>query len=484
MRIDIGIVVAAVVAAAGSSQRLAGSLFEYTFRKTECLSGYAKDSDTGAAVFGDLNIDTSAVTCKGLGVEAKPGASVSRPIISSLDSSRFVEGIGSGRDGWSFETWVKFANFSDCPSCQRRHIAHIGANDTFVGDACLTNANLFFLQQNSEKSVAMEGENVDDSCFNIPAESVIDWGVPVHIVFTSTTCVFGRSSTTDDSFLTTRWFFNGLLVRVDYQKNVAQQWQDGFYLQMLNDARIDGTMTASYASPGGTAFLVAMYNWPLNDSEVMQNFNAGLENSAPVAEDIKVTINEDGEIGGYYDTPGFHQQNHTVSVFSLPIIYLQVTDVDQQEGFPGFDTEEERLLPDVFINSLPRGTLFDVDAQMITKVPHYVTYNDGYPVRYRPEKDESSGPSDIYSSFTYAASDGVTGEISVVDGVVDIHVLPKNDPPMSNNVTAVVSAGETYIFLDGTDVDSPSGDVIQGALVSRLPTRGVLYQVKLNVVLE
>lgn len=483
MRSNYGIVVAAAASIfplAVTAQRLADSLFDYTFRRAECLSGYARDSDTGAAVFGDLKIDTSAVTCKGLGVEAKPGASASHGIISSLDSSRFVEEINVGDDGWTFEIWVAFANFSDCPSCERRHMAHIGTNDTFEGDACLPNANFFFLQQNSDMYVAMEGEKEDRSCYSIPAASAIDWGVPVHIVFTSTTWVFG-SSTSDDSFLTTRWFFNGLLVRVDDQRSMVKQWQDGFYLQMLNDVGIDGTIAAKYASPGGTTFLVAMYNWPLTDSQVMQNFNAGLEDSPPVAEDITVTINEDGEIGDHYDTPGFYVRNPTVPVLSLPIIYLQVTDVDQQEGFPGFSAEQEQVFPDVFINSLPHGALFDIDGQMITKVPHYVTFSGSYAVRYRPEKDEYSGPSDIYASFTYAAADSVTGEISVAHGVVDIIVLPKNDPPVSNNLTVMVSTGETNIFLNGTDVDSPNGDAIQGALIARLPTHGVLYQVSQRI---
>lgn len=481
MRSNFGIVVAAaacVFRSAATAQRLADSLFDYTFRRAECLSGYARDSHTGAAVFGDLNIDTSAVICKGLGVEAKRGASVSHGIISSLDSSRFVEEINLGDDGWTFEMWVTFANFSDCPSCERRHMAHIGTNDTFEGDSCLPNANFFFLQQNSDMYMAMEGRKVDASCYSIPAASAIDWGVPVHVVFTSTTWVFGRSSTSDDSFLTTRWFFNGVLVRVDDgQRSMVKEWQDGFYLQMLNDAGIDGTIAAKYASPRGTTFLVAMYNWPLNDSQVMQNFNAGLEDSPPVAEDITVTINEDGEIGDHYDTPDFYLQNPTVPVLSLPIIYLQVTDVDQQEGFPGVSAEQDQVFPDVFINSLPRGALFDIDGQVITKVPHYVTFNGGYAVRYRPEKDEFSGASDIYAAFTYAAADGVTGEISIVAGVVDIIVLPKNDPPMSNNVTATVSMGETNIYLNGTDVDSPYGDAIQGSLIARLPTHGVLYQV-------
>ena len=468
---------ASVSPSAVTAQRLADSLFDYTFRRAECLSGYARDSDTGAAVFGDLIINASAVTCKGLGVEAKPGAGVSHGIVSSLDSSRFVEEISSGDDGWTFEMWVTFANFSDCPSCERRHMAHIGTNGTFEGDACSPNADFFFLQQNSDNYVAIEGEKVDASCYSIPAASAFDWGVPVHVVFTSTTWVFGRSSTADDMFLTTRWFFNGVLVRVNDQRNMVKQWQHGFYLQMMNDAGMDGTMAAQYASPGGTIFLVAMYNWPLNDSQVMQNFNAGLEESPPVAEDVTVTINEDGEIGDHYDTPEFYLQNPTVPVLSLPVIHLQVTDVDQQEGFPGFSAEQQQVRPAVFIDSLPRGTLFDVDGQMITKVPHYVTFNDSYAVRYRPEKDESSGPSDIYTSFTYAAADGVTGEISVVHGVVDIYVLPKNDPPVSRNATATVPTGESRIFLNGTDVDSPDGDTVQGALIARLPAYGVLYQV-------
>ncbi|CAN0110240.1 unnamed protein product, partial [Ectocarpus sp. 6 AP-2014] len=71
----------------------------------------------------------------------------------------------------------------------------------------------------------------------------------------------------------------------------------------------------------------------------------------------------------------------------------------------------------------------------------------------------------------------VTGETSVVPGVVEIHVLPKNDPPVPGNVSARIQTGETLLFLSGTDVDSTGGDAIVGFLIVDLPTHGVLYQV-------
>lgn len=465
----------------GASGRVANSSFEYIFRRADCLQGYARDSNS-ARLFGDLHINSSSVTCKGLGVEAKPNIRVDERIISALDSSRFVEEFDRGGD-WTFEVWATFQNFSECPTCHRRHIASIGStNKDLTGEGCSTTSNLLLLQTNIGHSVSMEESTtlLGKTCKTRGALSGIDWGVPVHAAFTSTTSRFRTSSTAGDAIRTTCWYLNGLQVDCDVASNQASQWQDGFYLQMLNDAVTvrSPTSTSTYAASEGTIFLVAMYSRPLSDSEVKQNFHSGLENSPPIAEGIIVTINEDGETGDDYDTPSFYLQDPMVPALNLPVILLLATDIDQQQGFPGLDIGDELEPPSVYIASLPsRGTLYDIDGQAIQNVPHFVMFDDGYPVRYRPDKDESSGLESVYTSFTYNAVDGVTGETSVVPGIVDIHVLPKNDPPLPRNTSTTIQTGETLIFLNGTDVDSADGDTITGFLIVEPPTHGVLHQV-------
>lgn len=253
----------------------------------------------------------------------------------------------------------------------------------------------------------------------MPAGLTIEWGLPVHVVFTTTT--WGTD------FSTVRWYINGELVKVIGVTGGTVSWQGGFYLQVLNDAVAVRSVPEENATPSGSVFLVAMYKRPLTGSEVAQNYDAGLGHSPPVAEDISVTIWEDGEIGEHYDNPGLYAQNPMVSASNLSIIYLLVVDLDQTEGFPGFVEGAKNLAAAVFIDGLPsRGMLSDIDREESTVIPHHVALDGGYYVRYRPEKDEYSGASYPYTSFTYTAVDSVTNEVSVVPGVVHIYVLPKS----------------------------------------------------------
>lgn len=473
---------ASCVASSGTSaERVADSTFEYTFAREECLGGYATDTHE-SAVFGNLNINTSAVTCKGLGVEAKPGIRGDQRIVSTLNSSRFAAEFGTADAGWTFETWATFQNFSDCPSCVLRHMLSIGSIDEgMVGMGWTDTSSLLFLQENVEQSVAIRTTaGMATQHPAVPAGYVIEWGLPVHMVFTSTTWGTDTSSMSGLDFAVAKWYINGELVKVTDIEGATVTWQGDFYLQLLNDAVAVRSDPAENAAPSGSVFLVAMYNRPLNGSEVTQNYDAGLAHSPPVAEDFSVTIWEDGEIGDHYDNPGLYAQDPMVPASNLSTISLLVVDMDQTEGFPGSVEGAENLVAAVFIDGLPsRGTLFDNDGQEITVIPHQVALDGGYYVRYRPEKDEYSGPSDRYTSFAYTAMDSVTGEPSVVPGVVDIYVLPKNDPPVPNEVSATVTtSGEHTIFLNGTDVDSSSGDTIEGAVIVALPTYGVLYQVR------
>lgn len=441
MHLIIGVLLAGGIwrgEASGTSGRVTDYTFEFVFRRAECLRGYARDSNE-AALFGDLLINSSSVTCKGLGVEVKPNSQVGERVVSALNSSRFVKEIDTGGD-WTFEMWATFQNFSDCPLCHNRHMVSIGTrNEDLVQEECSTTSNMLLLQTNFGQSLAMKDSTIlaDKTCNTMDAQSVLDLGFPAHVVFTSATSGFRTSSTSDDSIRTTCWYVNGMKIDCDVTPNKSSKWHDGFYLQMLNDAVAVRSPNSIYTTSAGSIFLVAMYNRPLSGGEIMRNNIAGLENSPPIAEDIVITINEDGELGDHYEDPALYLQDPMVPALNLSGIRLQATDIDQQEGFPGFDAEEKLLLPEVYIASLPqRGTLYDFDGQRIEEVPHFVVTRGGeYSVRYRPAKDESSGPKNVYTSFTYTAVDAISGETSVVPGIVDIHVLPKNDPPIPSNIS-------------------------------------------------
>ncbi|CAM9852359.1 unnamed protein product [Sphacelaria rigidula] len=113
-----------------------------------------------------------------------------------------------------------------------------------------------------------------------------------------------------------------------------------------------------------------MYDRPLESGEVAQNYEAGLQNSPPVAEDVSALINEDGEVGDHYDTPEYYLQDPTVLPLNLSVISLLVVDLDTEEGFPGFDAETEVIPSEVYIESLPsRGDLFTISGQTICCVP-------------------------------------------------------------------------------------------------------------------
>lgn len=461
--------------------RVAGPIFAYTFNRSECLAGYASEETMGtSSVFGDLIIDTSSVTCRGLGVEAKSGIHDSHRIISTSNSSAFVEEMGDG-GGWTFEAWVTLRNFSDCPSCVLRNMVSIEGTNGTIAEVCPEASSMSFMQRNEQVSMVMRTRGVGPRalCQETLAESGFDWEIPVHLMYT-TSSPWRFDTTIQDThgFVTSRWYINGLLVNVNQHEREPAQWQDGFYLQMLNDAADGEVSSTEIASPGGSIFLVAVYGWSLNDTEVWQNFDAGLADSPPVAEDIAITINEDGANGEYYDAPEIYLRDPMISALKLPIIFLLATDMDQEQWYPGFDGTKEPVLPAVFVDSLPlSGELFDVRGNAITNIPHFVEYDDGYGVRYRPERDGFSGPVDVYASFTYSAVDGITGEKSVVAGVVDIHVLSANDPPVPENISATVSTGDAFlIFLGGADVDVD--DDVRGALIVEPPAHGVLYQVK------
>ena len=454
--------------------RVAAPAVEFKFDRTECLAGYASDSN-GLELLGHLSISTSTVECRGLGVEAKPMNDGDRRIISTSNTSRFAEGMEKGL-GWTLEAWFVFSNFSDCPTCKFRHLASIGLTEAQLDTEYYLTSKMLLLQQNLGLTLVMQQKDEGDSeCESSSATLLaVEWGLPVHVVFTGGV---------DQEVSSTRWYVNGIQLGVgDIDGHLlGTSWDpsEDLSLQLLSNA----AATPDFASPAGSILLFVMYNRTLKESEVLQNFDAGLANTPPVADDITVIMNEDGAPQDEYENPAVYMNDPMIPAVDLPIIVLSVTDMDQQFGFPGFGPSTKPALPRVFIDSLPsRGTLFDFNGTDIIHAPHQVPCDgcDGdYSVRYRPEKDGFSGLNRTYTYFTYNAVDGVTGDQSVVAGLVEIYVLPKNDPPVPVNISATIPAGEVCtLFLAGLDADSSEGDSIVGAFLHQSPVYGSLFQVR------
>ena len=446
-----------------SAARVPNPTVEYLFNRAECLEGYARDSNQ-LELFGRLAIDHSKVKCMGVGVEAIKGGADGPGVISLRNSSRFAREMDKGQ-GWSLETWMILGDFSDCSSCTLRDMASIRTM-TEEENKCSKTSRLVLLQRHPEMTLLMRQGQGDDSCHDSSTLSAVDLGLPVHVVFTSERSDFDTSF---DTYMTTRWYINGMGIgSIDHVEHVSWNRHEDSYLTMLTNTT--SMFDEDYASSGGSILLFALYNRTLGEGEVLQNFEAGLGNIAPVAEDVSVFINEDGATD---------QEYPVVAPEDLPTIVLLVTDMDEEVGFPGFNGAREPVPPEVFIDSLPnRGTLYDLNGTAISAVPHQLLHETNFSVRYRPDKDGFSGPNRSYTSFTYSAIDGITGLSSAVSGRVDIYVLPRNDPPLPVSMSTMVLAGEANtILLDGVDVDSLDGDFIAGAVVQDLPTHGVLYQV-------
>ena len=457
--------------------RVAAPAIEFKFDRAECLAGYASDSN-GLELLGHLSINTSTVECRGLGVEVMAMSDGDRRIVSTSNSSRFAHEMREGL-GWSLEAWLVFSNFSDCPTCKFRHLASIGLTKAQHDTECYLTSKMLLLQQNVGLTLVMQQKNGDNSeCESSSATLLaIEWGLPVHVVFTG--------GGVDQEANSTRWYVNGIQLGVGSIDGdlPGTPWggnvQGNLSLQLLSNA----AATTNFASPAGSILLFAMYSRTLKESEVLQNFDAGLANTPPVADDITVIMNEDGATQDEYENPAMYMNDPMIPAVDLPIIVLSVTDMDQQFGFPGFDPSAEPALPRVFVDSLPsRGTLFGFNGTAIIHAPHQVPCDgcDGdYSVRYRPEKDSFSGLNRAYTSFTYSAVDGVTGDQSVNAGLVEIYVLPKNDPPVPVNMSATIFAGEVCtLFLAGLDADSSEGDSIVGAFLHQSPVYGSLFQVR------
>ena len=255
------------------------------------------------------------------------------------------------------------------------------------------------------------------------------------------------------------------------------------------------------------AFLAAVWGLALPPEAVRQNFEAGLPNSRPIARDVNITMNEDGEhprCGGVgpggsglssYDLSkpvGIEAFRHGVEpVMALGSIELLVHDQDNDPRFkPNYRPGLAELQPTrCLITRLPElGTLYQSTPPQESIVKEGIEVranaNGSFLVHYRPWKDahsttlrESGVESESsalmpFDSFLYKALDGVTGLTSSEAGTTTITVKPCNDPPIATNGTKITafSATTTALPLNGSDVDGENHAEIAAAFITRLPS--------------
>jgi hypothetical protein len=245
-----------------------------------------------------------------------------------------------------------------------------------------------------------------------------------------------------------------------------------------------------------------MYDYSLDAAQVLQNYNARLPDSTPVAVDSTGSVNEDGMSAAKRKDPSVYADG--INDDQLDWVTLDAVDQDEDSSYPNYNESDRARRPmKVYLNSLPsRSQVYDYFGVELTSVPAEVppVYQDSagneynasvalslggvylnktYRVRVRPEKNSYSqqDSNDNYlpfDNFTFYAVDGVTSEQSNY-AIMSYTVLPMNDPPIPRTFKQYISAGvNTVIYLNSSDVDNSLG--LKTAYITRYPRFGVLYQ--------
>ena len=206
----------------------------------------------------------------------------------------------------------------------------------------------------------------------------------------------------------------------------------------------------------GEIYKLTLYNDLLTNSQINENYNKKLTNSLPVAWNITVRVQENGEVGSHYSTPAFYLE--PVPTSELCEITLPLFDLDNDQKSPHYSIETPCSL--AVIVSLPtNGILYDANSAVeITQIGYTVSCLSNYRVKYRPSFNKYSGTaSTVFDSFTISALDGVTQMASTETGTINIVVDKVYLPPRpKNNLTIVMVYADvpTQIVLQSIDPTS------------------------------
>ena len=240
------------------------------------------------------------------------------------------------------------------------------------------------------------------------------------------------TSTTMKSELTT---IEGLTSNLDF----STLWGDSYVLRLGSDGfESKGSpefRQSDHHGWAGRVHMLALYPKQLSQGEVVANFDAGLANSVPTAQDYRWSVPED-------------------SCTRLPDLTLHASDWDS-DAPSSWDGIVQRSQPlDVLIASPSlsgSGALYTDSACTVAGTP--ADYPDVYfqPAADAFTQDPTNGAA--YASLVWRASDGI-GESA--DATLEIVVSAVNDKPVPSSSAHEAYMGvRLWITLAGSDVDSP-----------------------------
>ena len=456
---------------------------QYDFTQAECHAGLVENV-VEDGVFGDLILDDSVSCLDGVGVESN--LSKGSPTAYSTGTNRaFRDALQEPEEypGFTVELWVTLENkscdaYSDGSSnCVYSLFAIHNPNLNDSSEDCKHNTDFQLNYHSDSKNFEARFRNLEKGCvsFETPVDIMTynTLGYPFQFVFSSK-----ELQSVSRVYGVLEFYINATRVRMSLGNAVLSDailpaWHEDYTAQFLDHRRW----------PSSTEFEVRraklhsakIYLTSIAKTTVPTIYAKGIANSTPVAYDVAIKINEDGEAGDHYEDPAAYLQPFPVT--ELKIINMKVYDSDNDPTTPNYRNDAR---PKAFVEVLPHtGQLIDAAGEDITTTPFEV-YEEGgvFPVRYRPLFNEYS--SSVYTSFSFYAEDGVTGIRSFTSATVTIYVTPKNDPPVAFNLNLDAYAGthENIVQLRGSDVDD--SDEVQGAEIVESPSNGKLYQVWRN----
>jgi hypothetical protein len=238
---------------------------------------------------------------------------------------------------------------------------------------------------------------------------------------------------------------NVLDINHNFQSDL-QHWNPNYLIQYFRDHL---GRNAQYA--GSTLYKLAVHTSTLSGEMARNLFVSGLPSVQPSGVNLKVVINEDGELEAGSHQPDWYERERTVDDGDhIPTIRLEAHWLDQEihdllrsaNATNGRDDPREYF----FVKKLPaQGRLFQMDGTPIESSLTPVLYNAS--VAYLPPKDSHSSSEGVeFTIFEYCVSG--SAELSTTDcvdyGSVSLEVVSVSDPPIpeASEILLVVREGE------------------------------------------
>ncbi len=456
------------------SNRVPGPWFQYNFLRGECLGGEISPSSVSAYNwFSTLDIaNTDTIQCANgtgiMGTSINP--TMERVISSGASGNELLDLMHNSATGLSFEIWFDPAD--SVPSDENNVILAITLSDP---DNAPNNArNVIKIVENGNRYKLLF--DFETGGFQPYFLDVAEKPTSSHqFVYTIEYNYVGKpecaSLPSPASCQLHVVYINGVLMNELFVVVTS-----GFppYSPEKIHLFSDPVNLPTYAPSLGTIYMIAMYGYPLDEADILQNYEAKLVNSAPVAFDSKLIVPEDGEIGDNYDDPESYV-NPIPGSECFVIVIEDYIDADEDPERPNYNNDDSPAT--LFITSLPKGDIFDFYGNPITEddLPYTVSLDDDNSLRYRPLWNEWSGLDKIYTSFEYIYKDGVDPLLESNIGTASIYVIPKNDQPIAVAGDSVVIRGvASEVCVEAYDEDD--GDNVAGIVLVDAPQHGTLYQ--------